>query len=109
MDTCTYKCETLADCPVFPLSLGAIDVKGGKTKAVEWGSAIAMHNTVLNGLTEDITILSAADIFSWLHDKGGFPKEINAQARPEMVVHHQHSPQCTSPQTVNPPELPYSS
>ncbi|KAJ7023122.1 hypothetical protein C8F04DRAFT_1399583 [Mycena alexandri] len=74
MDTCTYKCETLADCPVFPLSLGAIDVKGGKTKAVEWGSAIAMHNAVLNGLTEDITILSAADIFSWLHDKGGFPK-----------------------------------
>lgn len=33
-----------------------------------------MHNAVLNGLTEDITILSAADIFSWLHDKGGFPK-----------------------------------
>ncbi|KAJ7031058.1 hypothetical protein C8F04DRAFT_1365062 [Mycena alexandri] len=69
MDTCTYKCETLADCPVFPLSLGAIDVKGGKTKAVE------LHDAVLNGLTEDITILSAADIFSWLHDKGGFPKD----------------------------------
>ncbi|KAJ7020809.1 hypothetical protein C8F04DRAFT_1403353 [Mycena alexandri] len=67
MDTCTYKCETLADCPVFPLSLGAIDVKGGKTKAVEWAAA-------RRGLTEDITILSAADIFSWLHDKVGFPK-----------------------------------
>ncbi|KAJ7738335.1 hypothetical protein B0H16DRAFT_1570496 [Mycena metata] len=61
----------------------------GRKKAVEWGRAMAMRDAysdaVLNGLTEDITILSTADIFSWLHDNGHFPKG-KATLKREKVV-----------------------
>ncbi|KAK7064333.1 hypothetical protein R3P38DRAFT_2823836 [Favolaschia claudopus] len=84
----------------FPLTL--LDIKGGKRpvpalpyklvenpaqfsalvmgrkKAVEWGRAMAMRDAyadaVLNGLTEDKTELCTADVFSWLHTHGYFPK-----------------------------------
>ncbi|KAF7339579.1 hypothetical protein MSAN_02172400 [Mycena sanguinolenta] len=50
----------------------------GRKKAVEWGRAMAMRDAysdaVLGGLTEDVTILSTADIFAWLHTNGYFPK-----------------------------------
>ncbi|KAF8213181.1 hypothetical protein K438DRAFT_1803521 [Mycena galopus ATCC 62051] len=50
----------------------------GRKKAVEWGRAMAMRDAysdaVLAGLTEDVTMLSTADIFAWLHTNGYFPK-----------------------------------
>ncbi|KAJ6593395.1 hypothetical protein B0H19DRAFT_1246172 [Mycena capillaripes] len=50
----------------------------GRKKAVEWGRAMAMRDAysdaVLGGLTEDVTMLSTADIFSWLHTNGYFPR-----------------------------------
>ncbi|KAJ6491775.1 hypothetical protein C8R47DRAFT_1271517 [Mycena vitilis] len=50
----------------------------GRKKAVEWGRATAMRDAysdaVLNGLTEDVTTLTTADIFSWLHTNGYFPR-----------------------------------
>ncbi|KAJ7028420.1 hypothetical protein C8F04DRAFT_1119247 [Mycena alexandri] len=61
----------------------------GRKKAVEWGRAMAMRDAysdaVLNGLTEDITILSTADIFSWLHDNGGFPKGTATLKREQVM------------------------
>ncbi|KAF7306427.1 hypothetical protein MIND_00433900 [Mycena indigotica] len=84
----------------FPLTLQ--DVKGGKTpvpalpyrlvttpkkfsslvlgrrKAIEWGRSAAMcaaYNEALkSGLTEDTTVLTTADVFSWLHTNGHFPR-----------------------------------
>ncbi|KAJ7071567.1 hypothetical protein C8F01DRAFT_440709 [Mycena amicta] len=51
----------------------------GRRKAIEWGRAAAMcsaYNEALNtGLTEDITALTTADVFSWLHTHGYFPHD----------------------------------
>ncbi|KAJ6614828.1 hypothetical protein B0H10DRAFT_127570 [Mycena sp. CBHHK59/15] len=48
----------------------------GRKKAIEWGRAMAMRDAysdaVLTGLTEDVTMLTTADIFSWLHTNGHF-------------------------------------
>ncbi|KAJ7176449.1 hypothetical protein C8R46DRAFT_1346497 [Mycena filopes] len=69
--------------PALPYKLAATPAKFsalvmGRKKAVEWGRAMAIReayaDAVLNGLTEDITTLSTADVFSWLHDNGYFPK-----------------------------------
>ncbi|KAJ7275174.1 hypothetical protein B0H12DRAFT_1227698 [Mycena haematopus] len=50
----------------------------GRKKAVEWGRAMAIRDAysdaVLGGLTEDVTMLTTADIFAWLHTNGYFPK-----------------------------------
>ncbi|KAJ7900206.1 hypothetical protein B0H14DRAFT_3423601 [Mycena olivaceomarginata] len=50
----------------------------GRKKAVEWGRAMAMRDAyteaVSAGLTEDVTMLTTADIFAWLHSNGYFPK-----------------------------------
>ncbi|KAJ7133392.1 hypothetical protein C8R44DRAFT_772329 [Mycena epipterygia] len=52
----------------------------GRKKAVEWGRAMAMRDAysdaVLGGLTEDVTMLTTADIFSWLHTNGYFPRGV---------------------------------
>ncbi|KAJ7160287.1 hypothetical protein C8R46DRAFT_1107631 [Mycena filopes] len=69
--------------PALPYKLAATPANVsalvlGRKKAVEWGHAMAIReayaDAVLNGLTEDITTLSTADVFSWLHDNGYFPK-----------------------------------
>ncbi|KAJ7028407.1 hypothetical protein C8F04DRAFT_63983 [Mycena alexandri] len=56
---------------------------------LQWGRAMAMRDAysdaVLNGLTEDITILSTADIFSWLHDNVHFPKGIATLKREQVM------------------------
>ncbi|KAJ6544654.1 hypothetical protein DFH09DRAFT_1088519 [Mycena vulgaris] len=52
----------------------------GRKKAVEWGRAMAMRDAysdaVLSGLTEDVPMLTTADIFSWLHTNGYFPRGV---------------------------------
>ncbi|KAJ7691278.1 hypothetical protein B0H17DRAFT_1201138 [Mycena rosella] len=52
----------------------------GRKKAIEWGRAMAIRDAysdaVLNGLTEDTTVLTTADIFSWLHTNGHFPRAV---------------------------------
>ncbi|KAJ7168069.1 hypothetical protein C8R43DRAFT_135738 [Mycena crocata] len=52
----------------------------GRKKAIEWGRAMALRDAyneaVLGGLTEDVTTLSTADIFAWLHDNNYFPRGV---------------------------------
>ncbi|KAJ7089777.1 hypothetical protein B0H15DRAFT_271421 [Mycena belliarum] len=52
----------------------------GRKKAIEWGRAMAMRDAysdaVLGGLTEDVTVLTTADIFAWLHENGYFPRGV---------------------------------
>ncbi|KAJ7632610.1 hypothetical protein FB45DRAFT_912929 [Roridomyces roridus] len=69
--------------PALPYKLAASPAQFsslviGRKKAIEWGRAMALrdaYNTALaEGLTEDVTTLTTADVFSWLHTNGYFPK-----------------------------------
>ncbi|KAJ7468709.1 hypothetical protein FB451DRAFT_1257076 [Mycena latifolia] len=71
--------------PALPYKLAATPAQFsslimGRKKAIEWGRAMAVRDAysdaVLSGLTEDVTMLTTADIFSWLHDNGYFPRGV---------------------------------
>ncbi|KAJ7774622.1 hypothetical protein DFH07DRAFT_986648, partial [Mycena maculata] len=71
--------------PALPYKLAAnpsqfASLVMGRKKAIEWGRATAIRDAysdaVLGGLTEDVTRLTTADIFSWLHTNGYFPRGV---------------------------------
>nr|GAT46034.1 predicted protein [Mycena chlorophos] len=70
----------------------------GRRKAIEWGRAAAMcaaYNDALNaGLTEDLTVLTTADVFSWLHTHGHFPRGASV-IKHEQTIEEYNSGYCT--------------
>ncbi|KAF7319850.1 hypothetical protein MKEN_00768200 [Mycena kentingensis (nom. inval.)] len=69
----------------------------GRRKAIEWGRAAAMcsaYTESLNaGLTEDITALTTADVYAWLHTNGHFPISA-AAAKQEQQTTSDFCPVC---------------